>query len=126
MDSCICSEGIRFLDGLLPRLTKRLVERAMDAELSEHLGYERGQAPPVGAGNACNGITPKTIHTTLTYKLQSWEFQRGEERTFWSYTGTYEESDRIVEGQANVYEVIRVERQATPLEHGVLLVQTIR
>ncbi len=61
----------------------------------------------------------------LTYKLRSWEFQRGEERTFWSYTGTYEESDRIVEGQANVYEVIRVER-GNPAEHGVLLVQTIR
>ncbi len=50
-------------DGLLQRLTKRLVERAMDAELSEHLGYERGQAPPGGVGNARNGITPKTVHT---------------------------------------------------------------
>ena len=50
----------------------------------------------------------------------------GEERTFWSYTGTYEESDRIVEAQANVYDVIRVERQATPLDEGVLLVQSSR
>ena len=49
--------------GLLSRLTKRLVERAMDAELSEHLGYERGQAPPGGVGNARNGITEKTVHT---------------------------------------------------------------
>jgi hypothetical protein len=38
-------------DGLLQHLTKRLVERAMDAELTEHLGYERGGAPPGGAGN---------------------------------------------------------------------------
>ncbi len=50
-------------DGLLQRLTKRLVERAMDAELSEHLGYERGQAPPGGVGDARNGITPKTVYT---------------------------------------------------------------
>jgi putative transposase len=50
-------------DGLLSRLTKRLVERAMAAELTEHLGYEHGQAPPGGAGNARNGTTPKTIHT---------------------------------------------------------------
>jgi putative transposase len=35
----------------------------MDAELSEHLGYERGQAPPGGVGNARNGFSDKTIHT---------------------------------------------------------------
>jgi putative transposase len=56
-------EEITGPDGLLQRLTKRLVERAMAAELSEHLGYEHGQAPPSGAGNARNGTTPKTIHT---------------------------------------------------------------
>ena len=49
--------------GVLAQLTRRLVERAMDAELTEHLGYERGQAPPGGAGNARNGSTPKTLHT---------------------------------------------------------------
>jgi putative transposase len=49
--------------GLLADLTRRLVERAMDAELSEHLGYERGQAPPGGAGNTRNGSTPKTLET---------------------------------------------------------------
>jgi hypothetical protein len=62
----------------------------------------------------------------LTYKLRSWEFGGGEERAFWSYTGTYEETDRIVDAQGRVYEVIRVERQATPLKDGVLLVQTVR
>jgi putative transposase len=56
-------EEITGPDGLLQRLTKRLVERAMAAELSEHLGYERGQAPPGGVGNARNGATPKTLHT---------------------------------------------------------------
>ena len=49
--------------GLLNRLTKRLLERAIEAELSEHLGYERGQAPPGGVGNARNGTTAKTVHT---------------------------------------------------------------
>ncbi len=33
-------EQITGPDGLLQRLTKRLVERALQAELSEHLGYE--------------------------------------------------------------------------------------
>ena len=56
-------EEITGPEGLLTRLTKRLVERAMDAELTEHLGYAHGQAPPGGVGNTRNGITPKTIHT---------------------------------------------------------------
>ncbi len=49
--------------GLLQTLTKRLIERAMDAELSDHLGYERGGAPPGGAGNSRNGTSAKTLHT---------------------------------------------------------------
>jgi transposase-like protein len=49
--------------GLLSQLTKRLVERAMEVELTEHLGYEPHLEPPGGAGNARNGTTPKTLIT---------------------------------------------------------------
>jgi putative transposase len=49
--------------GLLAELTRRLVERAMSAELTEHLGYERHQEPPGGAGNTRNGSMPKTLAT---------------------------------------------------------------
>src|ERR1700693_239316 len=49
--------------GLLAQLTKRLVERAMSADLSEHLGYELHQEPPGGVGNTRNGSTPKTLAT---------------------------------------------------------------
>ena len=49
--------------GLLAGLTKRLVERAMEVELTDHLGYEHGEAPPGGVGNTRNGSTPKTIAT---------------------------------------------------------------
>jgi putative transposase len=49
--------------GLLGELTKRLVERAMAAELTEHLGYEPHVEPPGGAGNQRNGSTPKTLQT---------------------------------------------------------------
>ena len=45
-------EEITGPDGLLSRLTKRLVERAIDAELTDHLDYQRGEAPPGGVGNA--------------------------------------------------------------------------
>ena len=50
-------------DGVLGELTRRLVERALQEELSEHLGYPAGQAPPGGAGNSRNGGTPKTLLT---------------------------------------------------------------
>jgi putative transposase len=49
--------------GLLAGLTKRLVERAMEVELTDHLGYEHGQPPPGGTGNTRNGSTPKTLAT---------------------------------------------------------------
>jgi putative transposase len=50
-------------EGVLGELTRRLVERALREELSEHLGYPAGQAPPGGAGNSRNGGTPKTLLT---------------------------------------------------------------
>jgi putative transposase len=49
--------------GLLSQLTKRLVERALEVELSDHVGYDRHQEPPGGAGNTRNGSTPKTLIT---------------------------------------------------------------
>jgi putative transposase len=49
--------------GLLADLTRRLVERAMSAELTEHLGYARHHEPPGGTDNARNGTTPKTLVT---------------------------------------------------------------
>ena len=40
-----------------------MVQRALEEELTEHLGYPAGQAPPGGAGNSRNGGTPKTLLT---------------------------------------------------------------
>lgn len=49
--------------GVLGQLTKRLVERALSAELTDHLGYEPHQEPPGGTGNTRNGSTAKTLAT---------------------------------------------------------------
>jgi putative transposase len=49
--------------GLLAQLTKRLIERALEVELTEHLGYEPHCEPPGGTGNTRNGSTPKTVAT---------------------------------------------------------------
>jgi putative transposase len=57
------AEQIAGPDGLLGQLTRRLLERALQAEMSEHLGYPPGQAPPGGAGNARNGQPTKTVLT---------------------------------------------------------------
>src|SRR5579862_8180388 len=49
--------------GLLSQLTKRLVERALEVELTDHLGYEPHLEPPGGTGNTRNGSTPKRLVT---------------------------------------------------------------
>src|SRR5215203_5665043 len=51
--------------GLLTQLAGRVIETALGAELSEHLGYPPGQAPPGGAGNHRNGHTAKALRTEL-------------------------------------------------------------
>jgi putative transposase len=51
--------------GLLSQLAGRVIETALGAELTEHLGYPAGQAPPGGAGNHRNGSTRKTVQTEL-------------------------------------------------------------
>jgi len=48
-------------NGLLKQLTKLLVERALDAELTEHLGHERNEAVANHAGNTRNGKSRKTL-----------------------------------------------------------------
>ena len=48
-------------NGLLKQLTKRLLERAMQAELTEHLGYEKHSPQGKNTGNSRNGGYKKTI-----------------------------------------------------------------
>jgi putative transposase len=56
-------EEIAGAGGLLAQLTRRLIERAMEVELTDHLGYEPHQEPPGGTGNSRNGTSPKTLIT---------------------------------------------------------------
>ena len=51
--------------GLITQLAGRVIEAALGGELSEHLGYGPGQAPPGGAPNVRNGSTAKTLATDL-------------------------------------------------------------
>ncbi|MGH7358622.1 MAG: IS256 family transposase [Candidatus Rokuibacteriota bacterium] len=59
------AEEITGPGGLVTQLAGRVIETALGAELTEHLGYEPGHAPPGGAGNHRNGATGKTVQTEL-------------------------------------------------------------
>jgi putative transposase len=47
--------------GLLDELTKRLVERALEGEMTDHLGYEPHSPVGKNTGNSRNGKTHKTV-----------------------------------------------------------------
>lgn len=49
--------------GLISQLTKKVLERALSAELTDHLGYEKGDRAGNDSGNSRNGTTSKTLHT---------------------------------------------------------------
>lgn len=49
--------------GLLKQLTARLVERALAAEMTEHLGFDSNGRKPEGATNGRNGYSSKTLLT---------------------------------------------------------------
>ncbi|WP_448074160.1 IS256 family transposase [Georgenia yuyongxinii] len=51
--------------GFLPEMIKTVLERGMAAELSDHLGYDKGDPAGRGSGNSRNGFTPKTVSTEI-------------------------------------------------------------
>src|SRR5499433_327801 len=52
-------------NGLLKQLTKQLLERAMAAELTEHVGYEKNDRAGRNSGNSRNGKSAKTLKGTF-------------------------------------------------------------
>jgi transposase-like protein len=51
--------------GLLTDLMRHVLQTGLEVEMAEHLGYERGEAPPGGMGNARNGGYDKTVTTEI-------------------------------------------------------------
>jgi len=47
--------------GLIKQLTGRILQRALEAEMTEHLGYEKNSNAGDNSGNSRNGYTEKTI-----------------------------------------------------------------
>ncbi len=48
-------------DGIFKALKKRMIEKALGAELSDHLGYEKCDRAGHGSGNSRNGASKKTV-----------------------------------------------------------------
>src|SRR5689334_24462233 len=61
------AEGLQLVgaDGLLTGLTKSVLEAALEAEISEHLGYDKHDAAGRTDGNARNGSRTKTVITAV-------------------------------------------------------------
>lgn len=49
--------------GLLKQLTKAIVERCLEGEMEDHLGYEKGERAGKGGENRRNGYSKKTLTT---------------------------------------------------------------
>ncbi len=51
--------------GMLPAMIKAALERGLGAELSDHLGYDKGDPDAKRFPNSRNGTTPKTVATEV-------------------------------------------------------------
>src|SRR5690348_2708151 len=51
--------------GLLQQLTKRVLEAALDGEITDHLGYDKGDPAGKNGGNSRNGARAKTVLTEV-------------------------------------------------------------
>jgi transposase-like protein len=59
------SEGVQLAGpgGLLTGITKLVLETALETELADHLGYDKGDPAGRGSPNMRNGHAGKTVHT---------------------------------------------------------------
>jgi hypothetical protein len=61
------AEGLQLTGegGLLQQLTKRLLESALEGEITDHLGYDKHDAAGKNGGNSRNGKRSKTVLTDV-------------------------------------------------------------
>lgn len=59
------------MSGLLGRLTKVVLESALDGEMDAHLGYRKHDPAGHGSGNSRNGQRAKTVLTEAAARWRS-------------------------------------------------------
>ena len=63
VEDCKSAEDLLGENGIVKQLTKRVLERMLQAEMTDHLGYEKDDPAGRGSGNSRNGRTRKTVQT---------------------------------------------------------------
>ena len=63
LDGNTTAESLFGSDGLIKQLSKALLERALDSEMTAHLGYEKNALCGNNSGNSRNGTSSKTLKT---------------------------------------------------------------
>lgn len=63
--SQVDADGLELLgpDGVLSEITSRVLNRALQEEMTDHVGYEKGDPAGRGSGNSRNGSYPKSVLT---------------------------------------------------------------
>ena len=61
LEGCERPEDLLGEQGLMAGLKRALMQRMLGAELTDHLGYEHGVAPPAEQANRRNGASRKTV-----------------------------------------------------------------
>ena len=72
LEDCKTQEDVFGKDGLLKQLVKGVVERALEAELTEHLGYAKNSTDGNNSGNSRNGYSKKGVisdHGTIPLEV---------------------------------------------------------
>lgn len=64
LEGCDSPEDILGEAGLLKQLTKKVAERALEAEMGAHLGYGPNEVAGNNSGNSRNGKTKKNVRST--------------------------------------------------------------
>lgn len=61
------AEGVSLVGqgGLLAGVTRQVLQAALEAEMAEHLGYERGEGGARAGLNVRNGTSSKTVRTEV-------------------------------------------------------------
>lgn len=65
LKKCRTIEDLMGKNGLLKRLSKQMIEEILEAEMNEHLGYEKHSSEGINSGNSRNGKSPKTVKSTF-------------------------------------------------------------
>lgn len=65
--SAAAGQGVQLTGdgGLLTALTRLVLQTALEAEMADHLGFDRGDPAGRGAPNIRNGSYPKTVRTEI-------------------------------------------------------------